>query len=145
MTRTGYLAPGWKKDALAVGYVGEHAWGTPLDHPWLPDGPSWNLRGNGGMLSTSGDLARWIAALGAGTVLPKPQQDEFLAMAVKKNQRGTRTFGPSGGNDVFNACYLWYLDEDRAIVVLTSTDRFKAEDLVPRIAHEMRRIAPTRS
>ena len=140
MQRTGYLLPGWRKDQLAVGYQGDRAWGTPLDHPWLADGPSWNLRGNGGMISTAGDLGRWIAALESGKILSGRAYDEFLSMTAKKNRRGTRTFGPSGGNDIFNSSYLWYLDENRKIVVLTSSDRFRAEDIVPEIAHEMRRI-----
>jgi CubicO group peptidase (beta-lactamase class C family) len=140
--RTGYLLPGWQEDQLAVGYQGDRAWGTPLDHPWLADGPSWNLRGNGGMISTAGDLYRWIVALESGKILAPAQYEEFLAMSAKKNKRGTRTFGPSGGNDIFNSCYLWYLDENRKIVMLTSSDRFRAEDIVPEIAHTMRRIQP---
>jgi CubicO group peptidase (beta-lactamase class C family) len=140
MMRTGYLMPKWSKEELAVGYQGERGWGTPLDHPWLADGPSWNLRGNGGMISTAGDLYRWIVALESGKILSPKEYDAFLAMSAKKNRRGTRTFGPSGGNDIFNSCYLWYLDENRKIVMLTSSDQFRAEAIVPEIAHQMRRI-----
>jgi CubicO group peptidase (beta-lactamase class C family) len=140
MTRTGYLTPGWQKQELAVGYRNGKAWGTPLDHPWLADGPSWNLRGNGGMLSTARDLYQWIQALQADQVLPAAERERFLATWAKKNRRGTRTMGPAGGNDIFNACYLWYLDEHRVIVMLTSSDDFKAEEIVPEIARMMRRI-----
>jgi hypothetical protein len=63
-------------------------------------------------------------------------------MTAKKNRRGARTFGPSGGNDIFHSCYLWYLDENRKIVMLTSPDRYRAEDLAPDVAHTMGRIHP---
>ena len=43
----GYVIPQRKNEQLAVGYRGSERWGTPLDHPWAEDGPSWNLRGNG--------------------------------------------------------------------------------------------------
>jgi len=140
MTRTGYLAPGWQAKELAVGYRRDVPWGTPLDHAWLPDGPSWNLRGNGGMLSTAPDLYRWIEALESDRLLPPAERDAFLGMSVTANRRGTRTLGPSGGNGIFNACYLWYLDEHRLIVMLTSSDTYRAEKMVPEIAGEMRRM-----
>ena len=31
-------------------------WGTPLDKKWADDGPYWNLRCNGGILSTHSTL-----------------------------------------------------------------------------------------
>jgi CubicO group peptidase (beta-lactamase class C family) len=142
MTRTGYLVPRWQRKDLAVGYGGGQAWGTPLDHAWLPDGPSWNLRGNGGMISTAQDLHKWIRALEAGTLLPPAEMEAFIGMSAHKNRRGTRTMGVAGGNDIFNACYLWYLDEHRVIVILTSSDDFKAEKLVPDVAALVRQIQP---
>jgi CubicO group peptidase (beta-lactamase class C family) len=140
MTRTGYLAPGWQRKELAVGYRGEQAWGTPLDHTWLPDGPSWNLRGNGGMISTAQDLARWIQALETDKPLSPAEREAFIKMSAHRNRRGIRTIGPAGGNDIFNACYLWYLDEHRAIILLTSSDKFRAENIVPDVARLMRHI-----
>jgi CubicO group peptidase (beta-lactamase class C family) len=68
MTQTGYAIPRWKPERLAHGYKkgilwGLNDWGTPLDHPWDTDGPYWNLRANGGMLSTVHDLYKWHLAL----------------------------------------------------------------------------------
>ena len=68
--RIGYVLAGWKNEQLAVCYDrGGKRWGTPLDHAWLEDGPSWNLRGNGGMLATAEQLGRWYEALLDGKVL----------------------------------------------------------------------------
>jgi CubicO group peptidase (beta-lactamase class C family) len=142
MTRTGYLAPGWKREELACGYAGDHAWGTPLDHRWLADGPSWNLRANGGMISTADDLRRWIAALDGSALLTPAEKQTFFDLNVHRNKRGTRTLGAAGSNDIFDASYLWYVDERRLLIMLTSSDKWRAEELIPGIAKTMLRIRP---
>lgn len=53
----------------AIGYRGGEAQGRPSEQPWLEDGPSWNLRGNGGLLTTADALYRWTLALTGGGVL----------------------------------------------------------------------------
>ena len=140
MTRTGYRIPGWKNNELAVGYYKGVRWGTPLDHPWLADGPSWNLRANGGMLSTVQDLYKWLQALEGNRILTPDAKAKFAGFYIHKNQRGTRTMGAAGSNDVFDACYLWYVDEHRVLIMLTNSDKYRAEKLIPDLAKEMRRI-----
>jgi CubicO group peptidase (beta-lactamase class C family) len=144
MSRTGYLAPGWKSSDLAVGYAHNQRWGTPLDHRWLPDGPSWNLRANGGMLSTSGDLAKWIHALAGEKLLTAAEKKALFDLYVHRNKRGARTMGAAGSNDVFDACYLWYVDENRLLIMLTSSDTWRAEEMIPDLAKRMRRIQRAR-
>lgn len=144
MTHTGYRLPAWQRDQLAVGYRGASAWGTPLDHPWLPDGPSWNLRANGGMISTTGDLRRWLDALAGETLLSPPEKRALFDLSVHKNRRGASTMGAAGSNEIFDACYLWYLDEHRIIVALTSSDQWRAEKMVPDLARQMRTMLPER-
>lgn len=70
MTGTGYVLPAWDARRIAVEYDRRgRPQGTPLDHPWADDGPYWNLRGNGGMLSTARDMLRWHRALLGDRVL----------------------------------------------------------------------------
>jgi len=140
MSRTGYRIPGWTNGQLAVGYYKGKRWGTPLDHPWMVDGPSWNLRANGGMLSTVQDLYKWIQALEANTLLAPPAKQKFFDLYVHKNKRGTRTMGAAGSNDVFDASYLWYVDEHRVLILLTNSDQYRAEKMIPDLAKEMVRI-----
>ena len=142
MTRTGYLLPGWTRAQLAVGYKGSRAWGTPLDHPWLADGPSWNLRANGGMLSTAEDLRRWLDALEHDKIFTPAEKAAFFDLSIHKNRRGARTMGVAGSNEIFDACYLWYVDEHRAIIALTSSDQSRAEKMVPDLARQMRDMTP---
>lgn len=70
LERTGYVRPRWTQRDIAVEYdeKGKPA-GRPNEQPWAPDGPYWNLRGNGGMLSTATDLLRWHVALNGSEVL----------------------------------------------------------------------------
>jgi len=142
MSRTGYLIPGWTNGQLAVGYYKGERWGTPLEHPWIGDGPSWNLRANGGMLSTVGDLYKWIQALEGNSILTPSAKQKFFDLYVHKNKRGTRTMGAAGSNDVFDASYLWYVDEHRLLIMLTNSDQYRAEKLIPDLAKEMVRIRP---
>ena len=71
--RTGFLLPGFKPGELAHGYFArgtDH--GTMLAKPHAADGPWWNLRGNGGMLSTVGDMHAFYKALFEGESLMTP-------------------------------------------------------------------------
>ncbi|MGW0659943.1 serine hydrolase domain-containing protein [Streptodolium elevatio] len=70
MTRTGYVLPDPGRGDVAVEYDEQGAsQGRPFEHPWAPDGPYWNLRGNGGLLSTASDMFRWYRALEGDTIL----------------------------------------------------------------------------
>ncbi|MFH8491208.1 serine hydrolase domain-containing protein [Streptomyces longisporoflavus] len=88
MTRTGYVLPAWKREQVAVEYDRHgRAQGRPMDHPWAPDGPSWNLRGNGGMLSTTRDMFRWHRALTTGdSVLSATAKKKLFAPQVRVPQ-----------------------------------------------------------
>ncbi|MFE0102045.1 serine hydrolase domain-containing protein [Streptomyces sp. NPDC059009] len=84
MTRTGYVLPTWKRDQVAVEYDRHgRSQGRPLDHPGAPDGPYWNLRGNGGMLSTARDMFRWHRALMGDTVLSEAAKRKLFAPHVR--------------------------------------------------------------
>ena len=64
LRRTGFLLPGFKPNELAHGYLPKGTDnGTMLAKAHAADGPYWNLRGNGGMLSTSGDMHVFYKAL----------------------------------------------------------------------------------
>ncbi|MDG4858126.1 serine hydrolase [Streptomyces sp. T-3] len=89
MTRTGYVLPAWKRAQVAVEYDRHgSAQGRPMDHPWAPDGPYWNLRGNGGMLSTARDMFRWHRALTGDTVLSQAAKRKLFAPQVRVPELG---------------------------------------------------------
>jgi CubicO group peptidase (beta-lactamase class C family) len=73
LRRTGFLLPGFKADDLAHGYLAAGSdQGTMLAKPHDTDGPYWNLRGNGGMLSTVADMHAFYKELFEGTKLMTP-------------------------------------------------------------------------
>lgn len=84
MTHTGYVLPDWKRTQVAVEYDRHgRAQGRPMDHPWASDGPYWNLRGNGGMLSTARDMFRWHRALTGESVLSAAARQKLFAPHVR--------------------------------------------------------------
>jgi CubicO group peptidase (beta-lactamase class C family) len=99
MTQTGYVLPTWKRDRVAVEYD-EHGrtMGRPFDHPWADDGPYWNLRGNGGLLSTARDMFRWHRAL---------EGDNVLSRRAKRKLFKPRVPIPLEGYEGFRAGYGW--------------------------------------
>ncbi|HZE38609.1 MAG TPA: serine hydrolase domain-containing protein [Stackebrandtia sp.] len=71
LIHTGYTRLQWNTDDIAIEYDGRgKPHGRPDQHPWADDGPYWNLKGNGGLLSTATDMAKWHLALEGDAILP---------------------------------------------------------------------------
>lgn len=89
MRETGYVLPDWDSSEVAVEYDGGgKSQGRPFDHPWAEDGPYWNLRGNGGMLSTARDMFRWHRALEGNRVLDAKTKAELFKPRVLEEPGG---------------------------------------------------------
>lgn len=152
MTRTGYLRPGFAKASLAVGYRDGQRWGTAMDRPWMADGPGWHLRANGGILSTLGDMHRWVRALQTDVVLNEAARKKYFAPHVReypdgnsyygygwvteKTPRGTTLIWHNGGNGIYNA-YAGFEPENGVVVIVSSNIAGKISDTY---ADRIRRI-----
>jgi len=89
MTSTGYVLPDWQASDVAVEYdEAGRSQGRPFDHPWAADGPYWNLRGNGGLLSTARDMFRWHQALEDDRVLDAQAKAELFRPRVREESGG---------------------------------------------------------
>ncbi|HEY5060999.1 MAG TPA: serine hydrolase domain-containing protein [Gemmatimonadaceae bacterium] len=73
MHDTGLVLPGFAPDRLAHGYRWGTDQGTMLSKPHAADGSYWNLRGNGGMLSTLDDMHTFYSALFQTSKLLRPE------------------------------------------------------------------------
>jgi len=94
MTQTGYVLPEWSADQVAVEYDARgRPHGRPFDHPWAEDGPYWNLRGNGGLLSTARDMFRWHVALEGDEVLDQPAKRKLFKPHVREQPGGDSFYG----------------------------------------------------
>jgi CubicO group peptidase (beta-lactamase class C family) len=138
MTRTGYVGPQWRPGELAVGYGrGGRRDGTSTEQRWAPDGPWWNLRANGGVLSNVRDLFRWHQALQGDAILsaeakrkmwtPHVPEDEEgsshygYGWAISPTTRGTKLIAHNGGNGIFFADFRRYVDEGVVVLVMSNT------------------------
>ncbi|MEM9131942.1 MAG: serine hydrolase domain-containing protein [Actinomycetota bacterium] len=154
MTNTGYLLPDWSDDVVAVGYEGERAWGRPIDKPWADDGPHWHLRANGGILSTGVDMLAWHRALLGDDILDEAAKAKLYDRHVAEDPGGGEwSYGygwsnvdlpdggtlitHNGGNGIFFADFLRFLDDDLTILVATNEARVD-ENVAYRIADAVR-------
>ena len=133
MTSTGYVLPRWERNQVAVEYDAEgESQGRPFEHPWAADGPHWNLRGNGGILSTARDMFRWHLALTGDAVLSAsaraklftpvqvPDSDESYAYGWSiTDANDERIAWHDGGNDWSLAVYARSLNDAPADAVMT--------------------------
>lgn len=153
MTQTGYLLPDWSEATLAHGYR-RRLWryrdtGTPLDRAFTDDGPYWNLRGNGGLLSTAADMYRWHQALQTDVVLSVASRDLLqtpfadegggtsfysYGWAIAETGRSTTLQTHNGGNGIFFADLHRYVDEDAMLFVTSSSGRCDATQISGDIA-----------
>jgi len=128
VSRIGYKIPNWKNEELAVGYRGGKRWGTSLDHPWMEDGPSWNLRANGGMIATVEELYRWFDAILAGRVLSPEATKKYRDMMIRPTRSGQRAIATAGGNGISNSLYVNVVDSELVFVIFTSVSEFEGEE-----------------
>ncbi len=136
MRETGYKAPGWAPARIAHGTQNGTDWGTIVDRIAPAAAPYWALRGNGGLHTTLGDMARWDAALDDNRVLTDSSRRKFMTgyvnegpeglsqyaygWAVMKTSRGTRLVTHNSGNGVYVAEFLRFVD-DHVTLFVTST------------------------
>jgi CubicO group peptidase (beta-lactamase class C family) len=138
MKMTGYQMPKWDNKNVATGYRNGNRWGRPTgnEQRWAQDGPYWNLRGNGGILSTVEDLQKWHEALLTEKILSKAAKEKYYGRHIEEGQgagsyygygwasiptaRKTWALWHNGGNGVFFCDFYRYLDEGVTIIVQTN-------------------------
>jgi len=91
LSETGYLLPDWSNRTLAIGYRDRRS--LEEMSSWAKDGPYWNLRGNGGLLSTTSDLLKWHYVLSGESVLTASSIETLQSRHVDKNLRPGRRRG----------------------------------------------------
>lgn len=129
MAHTGYVLPDWSASEMAHGCLDGELWKSPnAADKWMDDGPSWNLRGNGGMLGTVSDLAMWLDGLHRADFLPAPVMTELIEDMTGQS----RTFAEkatvfAGGNGIVNAYYIWLIDSDMRLIMFSNHSEHQVE------------------
>jgi CubicO group peptidase (beta-lactamase class C family) len=146
MKNTGYVQPDWKSMQVAIGYnkKGENT-GTSLAKNWDVDGPYWNLKCNGGVLSTCEDMHKWYQALQGEEIMdvkmkfkmyspymeegPEGQSHYGYGWSIVKTQRNTRLITHNGGNGIYFADYLNYEDENTFVYLSSNASKRGMQDV----------------
>lgn len=150
MKRTGFRIPDWSRCILAHGYDFCDDWGRPMDSGWLDDGPSWNRRASGGLLSTANDLYLWHLALLGDDILDESSKRQYYypdpgvpinressaayGWRVIKSNRGTDVIAHSGWSGMFFSDFMRYLKEDVTIILLSNQFRGGNQNMPYQIA-----------
>ncbi len=145
MTKTGYMIPRWKVLEISKNYNGERDNGWTFNRNWGPEGPYWHLYGNGGILTTTGDLYTWEQALMSDRVLSKDAREKLLSPHVPDGGE-RRTFyaygwrvgrteddrafsGHSGGSSYgVSAAYYRFPESGVVVIVLSNQARLPGDD-----------------
>ncbi|MCJ7581134.1 MAG: beta-lactamase family protein [Candidatus Aminicenantes bacterium] len=114
MDRTGfYRDPLWEEDEVAVGYEGRKI--GEINSPFYWPRMTWALVGGGGMVSSVGELYKWIQALQSNTVLSEKAKEKMV------DPQG-RPMAYAGGNDFgFSSVVFEYPNDKNYIIVATNS------------------------
>lgn len=147
MTHTGYQPPSVRAEQVAVGYQEGARWGNPLERQRMPDGPTWSLRGAGGMISTPADMLAWSHALDGESVLSAEAKQKMWAPHVAEDTQGRSHYGygwvttrttrgttlvwHNGSNGIYYAELRRYVDEGVTILIASNVAEAMAELALP--------------
>ena len=141
MTQTGYFLPRWNVFRVSRNYSGEEDNGWTFNRNWGPDGPYWHLYGNGGILSTTGDLYKWEQALMSDRFLPADARKKLFSRHVPEGSDAQSFYGYGwrvgtseqdmafsghGGGSGWGvaAAYFRFPEEGILVLVLSNQARF---------------------
>ena len=138
MSSTGYNRPSWDRANFAKGYkLNGDEWGALFvkNHYENTKNISWNLKGNGGLLTTPIDMYRWSEALKGNKILSEEAKKKYYGEHVQApgdfspfNDQSPGYYGygwgitkssnfktiimHGGSNDVYEAGYMYYPEDD---------------------------------
>lgn len=137
LENTGYMRLDYSQHVVAQGhnYRNNKPWGSNVERWAEEGGVSWHLKGNGGIMSTTLDMYKWHRAIQTAKIL-NPETIELYQAPHVVMATGTKHYAygweilasskrgkvatHSGGNGIFSAYVLRYVDINRAIIFMTN-------------------------
>lgn len=123
MQATGFAwDPRFAHAPVAIGYIGDTI-ETLKPTPRVAD--EWGNRGPGNIITTVGDLYKWVEALRKNKVLSERAKgkmftayfnDEGYGWRVTKTARGTSMMRRGGGREDFESRIQWYTEENVVVI-----------------------------
>ena len=137
METTGYSRPKFDNDLVAIGYgKNNNVWGKPTSKNWNGNEPYLNLKGNGGILSTTEDLYKWNEALMTDNILSKEAKQKLYHPKLRPNEennsyyaygwdlhktaRNTSQVWHNGTNNIFYADFMRFIDEKTTLIFMSN-------------------------
>jgi len=144
MRQTGYFIPKWDNNLIASGYaLNIVSVGTLVSRYQKIGKVTWNLKGNGGILSTTEDMFKWYQALKTYKILPENLFKKLTTPYILEHENGssqyaygwviyhskrnTKIISHNGGNQIFFHDYIWMPEEDAVIILFTNASSKEAE------------------
>ena len=145
MEWTGYRRPKWEESKVAHWYSMGRDNANSLARPF----PFWNLIGNGGILSTSGDMFKWHQALLGETILSQaakkkmftPYLSEYgYGWDVLKTPRGT-VIQHNGGSDLGNNAEIRRYMDASIVTILLCNQFYNGRPLIDAVRNQIEKLA----
>ena len=145
MEWTGYRRPKWDESKVAHWYSMGRDNLNSLARPF----PFWNLIGNGGILSTSGDMFKWHQALLGETILSPvakkkmftPYLSEYgYGWDVLKTPRGT-VIQHNGGSDLGNNAEIRRYMDAGIVTILLCNQFYNGRPLIDAVRNQIEKLA----
>ena len=139
MHDTGYTFPISEHPCVASGRIGSTEWGRPTDKA---SSPSWNLIGNGGLLSTIPDLLHWKSAFctlladacKAPIVVEPPITSGYGCFVYQSDSQLGKVDYHNGDNGIFSATIRWFPKLSRFLAVVSNNSAHSALPVARRIS-----------
>lgn len=141
---SGYLREELDPRRVAVGYIGQERWGTLPDTVYTPQGVSWVLYGNGGVLSSAAQMQALALGLLDGKVLSGKSLERMWTPHIDESnganaswygygwvvgELGDKRFvAHNGGNGVFFADFA-IVPEERIVVWMATNAKRATEPI----------------
>ena len=148
LEHTGYVLPKWDHKQMAIGYSNNEEWGTTFDQSQYLKGVTWHLKGNGGILSTAGDLYLWSQALQGTSILSEEAKKKYFAPQVpvgddkhfyaygwltSETERKEKLIGHNGGNGYFMDTLAMIPEKNYVVIVSTNRNPKNSDVIATRI------------
>lgn len=134
VNETGYVIPDWSDRVIAKGYSGSRVFDQTRTSIAAAEGPYWNLRGNGGLLTTTSDMLKWHDALAGIDMLSANSIEQLQTRHVSNNYLDEsygygwniadtpvgELFFHNGGNGHHFASMRRFIEEDLVVIMLSN-------------------------
>ncbi len=143
MLHTGYIIPQYRDDELSVGYREDGSrWGT-MPERYNAVSPGWNLKGNGGILTTLDDMYNWYLALQGNTILNADAKEKYFEPHIKEYENGNTYYGygwvieqrlegkfiwHNGGNGVSLSTFMGFNQQTQTCIIVNVNVGGKVSD-----------------